>query len=163
MGAGVAGSGVVLGGVATTGAAEGLADGPAGGADEAGALTELAEQAATTTTAISESAGAMRNLGICVSKMVGGLVVTTMLRGRVMPGLCARTNVNCWASERTRASVTRRRRSASGYSGVDFAWRRCASYGAVPTRVLPVAESAALKVSEVLPLNFGPYSFFWPL
>jgi hypothetical protein len=36
-------------------------------------------------------------------------------------------------------------------------------YGAVPTRVLPLAVRAALKVAEVFELNFGPYSFFWPL
>ena len=36
-------------------------------------------------------------------------------------------------------------------------------YGAVPTRVLPLAVRAALKVAVVFVFNFGPYSFFWPL
>src|SRR6478736_5047873 len=72
VGACVGGSGVALGGGVRI-AAEGLADGPTGGAEEAGSLTVPAEQAATTIAAISNSAGAMRNLGIsCVSKIVGG-------------------------------------------------------------------------------------------
>jgi len=72
VGAGVWGSGVALGGGVRTGAAEGLADAPAGGADEDGALTVPAEHAATATTAINESAGAMRNLGICCVSKIGG-------------------------------------------------------------------------------------------
>ena len=93
-------------------------------------------------------------------------VVTTVLRRRATPRLCVRTNVKSRALQRTQNVVHHARHGDAGAS------RRCsgvdsrgvdASYGAVPTRVLPPAVSAALNVSEVLPLNFGPYSLFWPL
>ena len=62
----------------------------------------------------------------------------------------------------------RRRRSGSNRSGVVsrgswVRWSKAWVYGAVPTRVLPLAVSAALKVADVFALNLGPYSFFWPL